>query len=108
VSKLISLAELVTKIGRGTLVVVEALPPAHHARGHLPGALNLPLESLDAAAFAALPDKDAEIVVYCSGTTCANSHTAQRRLEALGYSDVRVFPGGKAEWTASGHDLEVA
>ena|SRR5690349_20998563 len=107
-STLISLDDLLAKLGRRSVTLVEALPAAHYARGHLPTAVNLPLDTLERAAAAVLTDKGAEVVVYCSGPTCGNSHVAQRKLEALGYGNVLVFAGGKAEWTERGNALEVA
>jgi rhodanese-related sulfurtransferase len=104
----INLDELEFGIGTGKLVLVEALPEPHYARGHLPGAVLLPLDGLANNAARVLPQKSAEIVVYCSGPTCANSDTAGRALRAMGYEHVRVFKGGKAEWTEAGHSLEVA
>jgi rhodanese-related sulfurtransferase len=104
----ISLAELERGIDAGKLVLVEALPEPHYARGHLPGAVLLPLDALGKDAARVLPERDADIVVYCTGPTCANSDTAGRALRAMGYEQVRVFKGGKTEWTEAGHSLEVA
>ena len=104
----ITLNELSPKIRDHAAIVVEALPPAHFAAGHLPGALNLPLDRLESDAKVRLPDPDAEIVVYCSGPTCNNSHVAQRKLAAMGYTRVRVFSGGKAAWKDAGLALETA
>jgi rhodanese-related sulfurtransferase len=86
-------------------IVAEILPPESFASGHLPGAINLPLQGFASAAAALLPDKSSEIVVYCSGPTCQNSHLAERQLTSLGYQRVRVFSGGKAAWKAAGHSL---
>jgi rhodanese-related sulfurtransferase len=44
--------------------VVEVLPPREYAEEHLPGAVNIPLKSLDEAAAARL-DKNRPVVVYC-------------------------------------------
>jgi len=104
----IDLAELERGVASGNLTLVEALPEPHFARGHLPGAVVLPLDELANDAARVLPEKSAAIVVYCSGPTCANSDTAGRALRALGYERVRVFKGGKTEWTEAGHSLEVA
>jgi rhodanese-related sulfurtransferase len=84
------------------------LPLAHYASGHIPGAVHLPLDGFEGAAASALPDRDADVVVYCSGPTCRNSHLAAEKLAALGYRSVRVFAGGKAEWKDAGLPLEVA
>ena len=86
--------------------VLEILPPASFAAGHLPGAENLPLQGLDQAVRALVPDQRAPIVTYCSGPTCNNSHLAARRLTELGYENVRVFAGGKVVWRDAGLPLE--
>jgi rhodanese-related sulfurtransferase len=44
--------------------VVEVLPPQEYAEEHLPGAVNIPLKSLDEARAARL-DKHRAVVVYC-------------------------------------------
>lgn len=49
--------------------LVETLPVEYFAQGHLPGAINLPPEQLEALAPTLLPDKRAEIVVYCATPT---------------------------------------
>ena len=89
-------------------VVAEILGPKYFASGHLPGAVNLPLEGFVENAARVLPDKAARIVVYCSSRTCQNSHIAQRKLLELGYRDVRVFAAGKAGWKEAGGALEGA
>jgi rhodanese-related sulfurtransferase len=58
--------ELKAKIERGDgVVLVEILDPEYHENAHLPGAVNLPLDRLGELAPKILPDKDADIVVYC-------------------------------------------
>jgi rhodanese-related sulfurtransferase len=105
-STTITTEELTAKIREhARFVLVEALPPQYYESGHLPGAINLPLDAIEPRAAALLPDKETEIVVYCSGPTCQNSHVAQRKLASMGYARVRVFSGGKAEWTQAGHPL---
>jgi rhodanese-related sulfurtransferase len=86
-------------------LVAEILGPQHFAAGHLPGAINLPLEGFAETAARLLPDRAAETVVYCASATCQNSDLAERQLRALGYERVRVYKGGKAAWKASGRPL---
>lgn len=45
--------------------LVEALDERYYQRSHLPGAINLPPKALERAE-ELLPDKEANIVVYCS------------------------------------------
>jgi rhodanese-related sulfurtransferase len=93
---------------RESFVLAEALPPAYYAKGHLPGALNLPHDQVDALARRFLPHKAQEIVVYCASATCQNSEVAARRLKQLGYERVAVYRGGKADWQAAGLPLELS
>lgn len=88
------------------LVFVEALPQKYYRDGHIPGARHLPHDQVTELAPKVLPDRTAEIVVYCASSTCQNSHIAARRLEQLGYTHVAVFPGGKKEWLEAGLTLE--
>jgi rhodanese-related sulfurtransferase len=105
----IDYVELKNKLATRTPpAIVEVLPEEYFQAGHLPGALNLPLARLPLAFGGVLPDPNAEIVLYCSGPTCQNSHVAARALAERGYSKLRVFSGGKAAWTAAGERLEVA
>ena len=85
--------------------MAEILGPQYFQSGHLPGAINLPLEGFAEAAQRALPNKAADVVVYCASSTCQNSDIAARKLQSLGYSNVRLFRGGKAAWKDAGHPL---
>ena len=103
----ITRTELAAKLDRREpIVLLEALPQGHYLRGHLPGARHLPHDEVRARAVAVVPDKQAEIVVYCASPTCQNSGIAAAVLASLGYGNVRVFPGGKQEWQAAGLPLE--
>jgi rhodanese-related sulfurtransferase len=70
VPKTISREELKLKIDRrDEFLLVETLPETAYHHAHLPGAINLPPEKVAALAPALLPDKHAEIVVYCANPT---------------------------------------
>ena len=47
-------------------VLVDALPPIAFAASRLPGAINIPPESVDALAERRIPDLETEVVVYCA------------------------------------------
>jgi len=82
--------------------LVEALPEKYYADKHLPNALNIPHDQVDALAPTLLPNKSDEIVVYCDNKQCQNSHIAARRLTLLGYTNVAVYPEGKQGWEDAG------
>ena len=66
----ISRDELKAKIDRHEhFLLVETLPATAYHHAHLPGAINLPLDQLVTLAAKLLPDKDADIVVYCASPT---------------------------------------
>ncbi len=85
--------------------LVEALGPSFYADAHLPGAINLPPDTVDDRAAEILPNRDDEIVVYCSGE-CDRARIVATRLEELGYTDVWLLDGGKGDWLAAGHPLD--
>jgi rhodanese-related sulfurtransferase len=55
-----------------------------------------------------IPDRDTEIVVYCSNADCNDSIVTAGKLAELGYMNVRHCPGGKDEWRKLGYPLERA
>ncbi len=62
--------ELRQKIERADkFQLVETLPRTAYDHVHLPGAINLPPDQVKELAPKLLPDKSAEIVVYCSSPT---------------------------------------
>lgn len=62
----ISREDLRAKLNRGDdFVLVETLPEKQYRHAHLPRAMNLPPDRVKERAPELLPDKDADIVVYC-------------------------------------------
>jgi len=62
----ISRDDLKAKIDRGDdFVLVDTMPKMYYRHSHLPGAINLPADEVRERASELMPDKDAEIVVYC-------------------------------------------
>jgi hydroxyacylglutathione hydrolase len=69
--------------------------------GHIPGSLNLPVAELEERA-RELP-RDRPLLVHCqSGLRAA---IAASLLRAGGFPDVRVFPGGFAQWSSAGQPV---
>jgi rhodanese-related sulfurtransferase len=65
----ISREELRRRLHDPSLKIVDVLPHASYVEAHIPGALSLPVEQIDAHARELLPDPAAEIAVYCSKFT---------------------------------------
>jgi rhodanese-related sulfurtransferase len=103
----VSRESLWAKIERGDdFVLVEALPPLSYASSHLPGAINMPRERVDAIADRRIPNLDTEVVVYCAMTTCESSVEVAHRLIELGYRNVGHYAEGKRGWIEAGLPLE--
>lgn len=99
----VSRENLLQRIQDSGVTVLDVRPEDEFALGHLPGALNIPLEKLEDS-LAALP-KDQEIVAYCRGPYCILSFEAVAVLRAKGYA-VRRLEDGFPEWKAAGFAVE--
>jgi rhodanese-related sulfurtransferase len=79
-------------------ILIEALPPEHFRKAHLPGAINIPVDQIRSQAPQLIPNKDIEVIVYCASPTCHASRQAADELTAMGYDKVRHYSGGKEDW----------
>jgi len=73
--------------------------------GTLPGARHLSRAHFESRVEDVLPDKDAEVVVYCASGV--RSAFAARTLEELGYSNVAHMTGGFNRWKDLGFEIDV-
>ncbi|MBE0582087.1 metalloregulator ArsR/SmtB family transcription factor [Devosia sp.] len=92
--------ELSDRLRDGMVTVLDVRPSDEFALGHLPGALNVPLDELDARLSTLDPDKD--IVAYCRGAYCVMSFEAVSRLRVRGFR-ARRLEEGMPEWAAAGN-----
>jgi rhodanese-related sulfurtransferase len=82
---------------------LDARPEIFYRLGHVPGALSLARDDFENA-YAQLKerlekDKNQPLIIYCSNSSCEDSHLVQSALLKLGYVNVAVFSGGWATWT---------
>ena len=89
---LIPLRQARELLARGA-TVIDVRSPAEFNAGHLPHAINLPLDTLTERIQAVVNDKDAPVLLHCLSD--GRSALAQRRLRRLGYS--RVYNLGSLE-----------
>ena len=80
----------------GDVTVVDVRTAQEYADGHIPGAVNIPVETIGADKPAELTDTGAELIVYCR--TGVRSKQASDKLVALGYQHVNDM-GGIVDWT---------
>jgi len=91
--------ELLARAEQGKVVILDVRPAGEFAAGHIPGALSVPLDQLDAA-LDRLP-RHTEIVAYCRGPYCVLAPQAVERLRARGYQ-ARRLADGLPEWRLAG------
>jgi rhodanese-related sulfurtransferase/predicted transcriptional regulator len=91
--------ELIARLRKGDVVLVDVRPAEEYAAGHIDGARSVPIEELEDR-LAELP-ADREVVAYCRGPFCAYAHAAVRRLQASGRK-ARRLEEGWPEWRLAG------
>jgi rhodanese-related sulfurtransferase len=87
--------ELIARLRKGDVVLVDVRPAEEFEAGHIDGARSIPLEDLERR-LSELPT-DREVVAYCRGPFCAYAHEAVRRLRAAG-RPARRLENGWPEW----------
>ena len=95
-------AELKQMIDGGSkdFVIVDVRDESEYKEGHIPGAMNIPVETF-AAKSEVLP-KEKKVIVYCN--TGGRSYTAYRKLIKLAYPNIyqTIF----ADWKEAGQKVE--
>ncbi|CAN5410382.1 hypothetical protein BH09MYX1_BH09MYX1_16980 [soil metagenome] len=74
------------------------------AKGHVPGAKNLPYK--DVAADKLPADKSSTLVFYCYSDECSACHQAATAAIGLGYTNVYIMPEGITGWEKKGKKIE--
>lgn len=87
-------------------VLLDVREPAHYAKGHVPGAVNLPHGKIIASTLARWP-AETLFVAYCAGPHCNGAARAAVRLARLG-RPVKIMAGGITGWIDEGFALEAA
>jgi len=98
-------ADLFDALGRGDpVVIIDARRTDAYAHEHIPGAVNFPHGTMNAASTAGL-DRTKTYIAYCDGIGCNASTRGARNLAALGFT-VRELIGGLDWWKRDGYATE--
>ena len=95
---------LVERVRSGKVTVLDVRPAEEYLAGHIPGAVSIPLDQLEAR-LAELPT-DRAIVAYCRGPYCVMALDATDTLRGNGFEATR-FEEGIADWRARGLHVAV-
>jgi len=100
----ISPNELKTKQEKGEkFQIIDLRMVEHFAKGHIPGAINVLIENLDA--YLSNLDRETTTVVYCYDKLCHLSAIAALQVAKKGYR-VRELDGGFDGWAGRQFDVE--
>jgi rhodanese-related sulfurtransferase len=88
------------------VVMIEALPlgsdDSSYEHGHIPGAVQIPMNRVRHLAGAYIPNHGAEIVVYGQDYSSEEPDDIARQLSLLGYRNLYIYRGGKKDWLNAG------
>jgi len=91
--------EVLARLKNGLVTVLDVRPAEEFAAGHLPGAINVPVDKLETY-LSKLP-KRKEVIAYCRGPYCLMSFEAVEKLRKRGFKAKRLADGFP-EWRAAG------
>jgi rhodanese-related sulfurtransferase/DNA-binding transcriptional ArsR family regulator len=97
--------ELVRRVRRGEVTVLDVRPVEEFRAGHIPGARSIPITELSAR-LQEIP-RDREVVAYCRGPYCVMAVDAAGLLRRKGFTAYRMEQG-VADWRARGWRIEKA
>lgn len=95
--------DLLARVRSGEVTVLDVRPREEFAAGHLPGAINIPLNELETHLGEFSPDQ--VVVAYCRGPYCVLSYDAVARLRQHGIQAKRL-KDGYPEWRIAGLPVE--
>jgi rhodanese-related sulfurtransferase len=84
---------------KGNYTLIDSRPLPRVQEGTIPGAINLPYPAFDKFVDRLPKDKNRLVVFFCQGVTCVMSPNSLKKAEALGYTNVKVYPEGYPEWS---------
>jgi rhodanese-related sulfurtransferase/DNA-binding transcriptional ArsR family regulator len=95
--------EVLDRLKKGLVTLLDVRPAEEYAAGHLPGAINVPMAKLKSY-LSKLPRRR-EVVAYCRGPYCLMSFEAVQTLRKRGFKAKRL-QDGYPEWRAAGLPVE--
>lgn len=88
----------------GSMLFLDARESAAFLAGHVPGALNIPSDTVDesVATHRGRLDDARGFVVYCDSPDGEVARATAQALLQRGLGNLYLFPGGWSQWTAAG------
>jgi molybdopterin/thiamine biosynthesis adenylyltransferase/rhodanese-related sulfurtransferase len=88
------------------VAIIDVRETEEFAAGHLPGAKHVPRSYLETRIEGVVPDRSAQIILYCASGN-RSAYGTRTLTDELGYEHVRSMTGGITLWKDRGYDIEV-
>ena len=100
----VKIDELLIRLKSKNIVLLDVRPAVEYKNGHIPKAINIPIEELSTK-LRNLP-KDKEYIAYCRGPFCVFADETVNRLIKKGFKAKRLFEGFP-DWKLRGLPVDV-
>ena len=109
--KVIGATTVDTMLAKGLLdkgvKFVDVRKPEDYKKGHIPGAVNLPVhDNFTSETLSAIVKKNEKVVFYCNGVRCQASSIAAKKALDWGWKSVFYYRDGFPVWKRSGLEVE--
>jgi len=104
----VSLKQIKEAYKSGAALLVDARDPEFFERGHIPGAVSLPVRDFDSV-FPKLEEQlraAPRVITYCDGASCEMSVELTEKLLFAGLEYIEIFTGGIQQWQGAGQPIE--
>jgi rhodanese-related sulfurtransferase len=101
----VTIQELITKLEKGRVTILDVRPESEYRKGHIANAVSIPIEQL-AKRWNEIPKRN-EIITYCRGPFCVFADEAVALLTKKGYKAIRLEEG-YPDWQLEGLPIEIS
>jgi rhodanese-related sulfurtransferase len=104
--KELSISETLERVEKDpSIKLIDIREDREWALGHITGAVHMGKGIIERDIEKAVPDKDAEIILYCGGGF--RSALSADALGRMGYTNVFSMDGGWREWVEAGNPVDL-
>ena len=100
----VSVEETLERMRMGSARLIDVREDNEWSAGHVRGAEHMGRGVIERDIEARIPDKDAELILYCGGGF--RSALSADNLQRMGYTNVASMAGGWRAWQAAGGPTE--
>ena len=84
---------------KGQYTLIDSRPLPRFQEATIPTAINLPYPAFDKFVDRLPKDKSKLVVFFCGGITCTMSPKSMQKVQAMGYTNAKVYREGMPEWS---------